>query len=187
MTKHNFLPSPVLSFDIEGLKDSAERIAPSHAKLPRSMKKCVPIFAFFTMLFGSALLGFSVVIVKEGHVGFYTPSSTCGPTCNVQIYEPGTYFNLPWSKGIFKIIDVGPRSLTVGQINGKEANGTCIAHYTVSSVQEYIRAINLFDSSEDMLKSELVSDLKQLITTDMSDHFSYKMFGLTFNKIEFIL
>jgi hypothetical protein len=190
MTTKHFLPTPVLSFDIEETKDrilpSIERSAPSHARLPRCVKKFLPILGIFTMLFGSAFLGASFTTVNDGQVGYYTPSAECGVGCNAQLFSPGVYFALPWSKGTFNIADVMDRNITVGTIPGLELNGTCMALQHVKNVTEYIASLILFSNSETRLLSEIIPQLKNIISLRPFANLTYGTRGLTFSNPYFV-
>lgn len=182
MTKH-YLPSPVLPFNIQeasSLVDGvAERVTPSHVKLPPCVKKFFPIIGIFTALFGTAFLGFSFVTVSDMHVGYYTPTKTCGD-CDVQIYYAGSYLSLPWSKGTFNIIDISDRNITVGIVEG---NGTYVAQYTVRNVKEYIRNIILYSNSVERLETEIVINLKKFISEYGKESIDTDIHGLWFKKI----
>lgn len=192
MTTKHYLPSPVLSFDIEEIRDKimptierhTERHAPSHVKLPRYLRRCLPIFSIFAMLFGTAFLGFSFVIVNEGNVGYYSPSKECRD-CPVKLLDPGTYFSLPWSKGTFSIADITDKNLTVGTIPGFEPNGTCVTLQQVKNVTEYVTSIVLF--SETRLTSEVIALLKTALSTTLGfANFTYSAYGLSFTKPHFV-
>lgn len=187
MTTKHFLPTPVLSFDIEEMKDriipTIERRAPSHARLPRCLRKFFPIIGIFTMMFGSAFLGFSVSIVDEGKIGYYSPSCI---GCDAQIYSPGVYFALPWSKGSFNTINIADRNLTIGTISGMESNGTCIALQHIRNVTEYVSSLILFSNSETRLTSELITVLKKVLSITSFENFTYNAHGTTFTNPYFI-
>lgn len=183
MTTKHYLPSPVLSFDIEELKDhiipTIERNTPSHVKIPRCARRFLPIFSIFALLFGSAFLGFSFIIVNEGNIGYYSSSK------DVQIFEPGTYFALPWSKGTFNIVDVTDRNITIGTIPGLESNGTCLALQHVKNVTEYVTSLVLFSDTTRLL-TEVVALLKKELKVSSFANFTYTIYGLSFTNPFFV-
>lgn len=151
MTKSttNYLPTPVLSFNIADVgeslvekgMESAERFAPSHFKVSQFMKKCLPMFALLTFMGGSAFLGVSILVVPDQCIGYYTPSKSC-QDCTIQLYVTGTYLSFPWSKGMFKIVNVANKNLTIGIVDGFK--GTCIVECNVFNVSDYVHSFHKF-------------------------------------------
>lgn len=194
----NFLHTSIIPLNIREISslvndklndksDVFEKVTPSHIKVPSCARKCVPIVGIFTMLLGATFLGFSFVTIPVDHVGYYTPSITCGFECDIQLYNPGTYFALPWSKGSFNIVDVKNKNITVGIINGLYSNKTCVVEYKVQSPIQYVHALTLYSNSITRLEEELIRTLRSIVSTHpITNITKYEKYGLSFYETYYL-
>jgi len=163
-----------------------ERNTPSHVRVPNCTKKCLPITVIFSLLLGTTFLGFSIMTVPDGHIGYYTPTIACGKECPIQLYEPGLYFNLPWSRGLFNVVDISNKNITIGFVDGFN-NKTCLIEYNVKKPKEYISALTLYSNSNSKLETELILKLKSIIhSQNITNSTTYDLYGLSFNKIYYV-
>jgi len=195
-----FLPR---SIPLVELKDRLIENGPLVVEMPRKAHTCIkrvfPVLGLFSLLFGSAFLGFSIVTVEEGHVGYYsTLARDCTSVngtqhCVVKSYPAGIYFEMPWKKGDFKTADVSPRSLPLGKIHygdGKITTYPCIADYKVVDLNIYLHALIAF-KSEQALSIALVDEVKRYISESLRDqqypfNITYTTYGLLFGRVSFI-
>jgi hypothetical protein len=203
MPTKEFLPRAIPLVD---LKEQLIENGPSIVRLPSKFKPCVkrvfPILGIFSLFFGSAFFGFSLVIVQEGHVGYYS-TRTCvneSSHCVVKSYSPGVYFETPWRKGEFKTVDVSPRNITLGKISYINSGGdsittaTCTAEYKVVDQNMYLNALINF-KSEERLENALIDDVKLKVMNFLmngsqqpsSFNITYQTYGLLFDRVGFLM
>lgn len=203
MPTKEFLPRSTLSIPLNGLKDHLIENGPHVIKLPSKVKPCVkrvvPILGIFSLLFGSAFLGFSVATVEEGHVGYYSSCAQMnGSHCAIKSYPPGIYFEMPWRKGEFKTANVSPRNLTLGKIHGTTRDigfttAPCIAEYKVVDLNAYLNALIAFKSDQ-ALDVALIDEVKRHVSEFLrrqdqqppAFNITYVTYGLSFGRVGFI-
>lgn len=178
MPKH-FLPKAV-SFDMETAKNMTERHTPSRFNI-RSLRNCLPIFTILMFIGGGTFLGFSLTVVPESHVGYYIPSRGCGSECDIEIYETGTYMNIPWHGGTFSIVDVSGRNLTIGSYVNDRTK-TVLCEYTVKDIKAYVTSISKFDNSVSRFETDVAREVGTRIE-DISNNTVYSTRGLDFTAV----
>lgn len=188
MTKSkHYLPAQVLSFNVAEVGESlvengtaiAERMAPSHVKVPPFMKRCLPLCALLTLMCGSAVFGFSFLVVPDQSIGYYTPSKSCHD-CTLQLYVPGTYLSLPWSRGTFKVVDVSDRNLTVGVVD--EFRGTCVVECKVTNTTDYVYNFHRFGEDSAQKFDDLLIGFARSVFKNLTMGSSYRRYGVQFQN-----
>ncbi|MGL5961121.1 MAG: hypothetical protein ACRCZ0_04145, partial [Cetobacterium sp.] len=131
------------------------------------------IFTFLILLFGGTLFGFSFKLVGEKQVGYYDNE--------IGYYEPGSYFQFPWMKHQFHIINIGIEHLQLNDITGYSSTDnvkftikTLNIIYNVNDVDLYVKAIKDVGGIKQFLKlmeiqitNEIINDLKDRSSVDI--------------------
>jgi hypothetical protein len=134
------------------------------------------IFTFLTLLFGGTLFGFSFKLVGEKQIGYYNNE--------IGYYEPGSYFQFPWMKQQFHIINVGIEHLQLHDITGYLSTDnvtftikTINIIYTVNDIDLYVKAIKDIGGVKQFLKlmeiqiaNEIINNFKHRSIVDIEQN-----------------
>lgn len=173
---------------------------PDAIRIPTRFRPCIgkllPILGIFSLFFSSALIGFSIVTVNEGYVGYYPLSSLCNYSCIINFYPPGMYLELPFKKSEFKIVNVSPRDLILGHIPvSNNETILCKVKYEIKNLNSYLHTLILF-KTEQNLDVILIDEMKKFIkkskvlhsiSVSPSVNISYEIYGLLFTELRVIV
>lgn len=172
------------------LRDRIVENTPKVVKVPGKLNNCVkktfPIIGIFSLLFGSAFLGFSFVTVHEGQVGYYAKKDCFTNetiSCTVKSFPPGLYFEMPWKKGHLKIANISPSTITFG-IDNKIYK----VDYEISDIKSYLNALVSFKTEFDF-DIAVKDEMKKYVTDHLHNTFhniSLIIHGMSFNKMSTI-
>lgn len=158
--QRQFLPQ----LDIEDpplLGTRVSRMAPTMVRTKSWVYRMFSVFGICTILFGGTIFGLSFHMIGENQVGYYDQLN--------EIYYPGIYFKLPWTKEELHILDVGVERLTISEIKGKSMNDTeyLIQEfnlvYNVSDIPYYVRTVKDnqgIDGFLEMLRIEVINTIQ---------------------------
>ena len=125
------------------------------------------IFTFLTLLFGGTLFGFSFKLVGENQIGYYENE--------MGYYLPGSYFQFPWNKQIFHIVNVGIEHLQINdiQFTSLKNNARCVIKtiniiYNVSDPERYVNIIKDVKGLKQFLRMLEIQIMNEII-----DYFKY--------------
>jgi hypothetical protein len=174
------------------LRDRIIENGPKVVRVPGKLNVCVkktfPIIGIFSLLFGSAFLGFSFVTVHEGQIGYYAKKD-CSvnetTSCTIKSFQPGLYFEMPWKKGHLKIANVSPSSITFG-IDNKIYK----VDYEISDIKLYLKALVSFKTESDLeaaVKDEIIKFITPIkLNITSTYNISIEIYGMSFSTIKIL-
>lgn len=143
--------------------------------------------SILSLMVGSVFLGFSIINVPSGSVGYYTCNDM---QCSLDL--PGIYFKYPWTRHEFKTVSISPKNITIGRLQ-LTTNGTtritdkiCLSEYIIEDIQTYLHSLDLF-KTEQMMTTALIDEIKPFIISQLNNansqfNLTISMYGLTFTR-----
>lgn len=172
-TKRDFLPkTDMVLFDIDDNTSKYNNLTGRRRSCrTKCISTCIPMVGLFTLLFGTTFLGFSILTVNDNEIGYYDNQYDI-------TYTKGLYFQLPWNKGSFHVVNVDPKTVTywnqVGTTSDRmyyEIKSTKVI-FNITNHKTYVNKLKEYGGEQNMLKeiSEYIaSEIKLTYETTPSN------------------
>lgn len=168
MSTKTFLPSKLIPMELEKLASSPSSRGGGVINR-KFFPKCLCAVGLVTFVTILTMLGFSISVVKDNEIGFYTYGPFEG------YYGPGTYIESPWSKNGFRTASVTNRTLTIWHRKGSVFNSSdykysiesVLINYEISDPAKYVIRMRRSESEvifEKDLTNEISFELDEILT-----------------------